>query len=57
VFVIALFSNLWGVVSGDMGGSVKEGDAGIGMESRESVPRPPIKSEIRNGMRCTLVTK
>ena len=57
IFAIALFSNLLGVVSGDMGGYVKEGHAGIGMGSRESVPRPPIKSEIRNGRRCALITK
>lgn len=45
MFAIALSSNLWGVVSGDMGDSVKKGHAGIEMESRESVARQPIKSE------------
>jgi hypothetical protein len=34
MFTIALFSNLWGVVSGDMGGSVKEGMLELEWEAR-----------------------
>jgi hypothetical protein len=57
IFAIALFSNLLGVVSGDMGGSVKEGACWNWNGKQGECPEATHKIRIRNGGRCGLVTK